>query len=546
MKKPTKKLTNCFKKCLNKGGSRNAGGESYVMGEKSERRGGTDYDLSREVPLRFPLDFEWGVATSAFQIEGAWDEDGKGLSIWDDFLHKKGIHDGDLAIDHYHRWRDDIELISELGVKSYRMSLSWPRLFPTRESFPYKPNPRGVEFYRNLLGALNDKGIKVYVTLYHWDLPLWLHELGGWLSKDMPGFFRDYAMAVSRLFGDLVDAWIPLNERIVVAYAGYTFGNFAPGLKGFENGFRALLNTLKAHAVATPVLRRTAPVGTAVAYWIVDEVNLNRKLATLVRQVNNDIFIEPHLEGKLPQEPVNLLWDFLRKGAVALPWYLKVPVVSKILFSLLVELQGHLLKAPPDFLGVNIYSRHLLNFSHEGGAWEFKERALEEYSKDMLEPLALDAIKFLEPPSGWLKTEMDWEVNPSLVYRTLKELSIKYPGIPIYITETGASFPDVVVQENGELKIHDHRRIEFLHDYFASAWDSISDGVPLKGIFVWSIFDNIEWVQGRSKRFGLVYIDYENNLRRIPKDSFFWYQRVIKDNCLPFRSYWRSSSDACF
>ena len=446
--------------------------------------------------LHFPPSFLWGVATSSYQIEGAWDEDGKGESIWDRFTHAegniKGGSTGDVAVDHYHRYQEDVQLMKELGLQAYRFSISWPRILPEGRG---SVNDKGLDFYRRLVDALLEAGIVPFVTLYHWDLPQALQDEGGWPERAVAEAFVEYTDVVTRHLGDRVEHWITHNEPWVVAFHGYETGEHAPGGEDMDQALRASHHLLLSHGQAVPVIRANSP-GAQVGITLnlspavpASPSEADRALARRVDGYINRWFLDP-LYGR--HYPADMVAIYVDEGVLEAG----MPFVQE------GDLEA--IAVPTDFLGVNYYTRAI---------------ARAEEVENNLEPTI------------WTRedqTEMGWEVYPEGLYTLLNRLHFEYhPGL-LYITENGASYstgPD----ENG--RVPDEERLSYLRDHFRSAHRALENGVPLAGYFVWSLLDNFEWAHGYTQRFGIVWVDYEA-LERIPKDSAFWYSEVIEQNAV--------------
>jgi len=439
----------------------------------------------------FPKNFLWGVATSSYQIEGAWKEDGKGESIWDRFTHIPGKiangDTGDVACDHYHLYREDVKLLKELGVKTYRLSISWPRVFPEGKG---SPNKAGMEFYINLIKLLVDNGIKPAVTLYHWVLPQKLQDIGGWANKAVIDYYEQYAEYVFKELGSMVPIWITHNEPWVVSFEGNWQGVIAPGITDFSTALLVSHNLLVSHGRAVRLYRKMGFKG---------EIGITLNLVPMYPASQSEEDIEAAKRG----DGFYNRWflDPIFKGAYPsdmLEWYSQRVVVPEITREDL-----EIINTPIDFLGVNYYSSG--HVKAEPGIWP------------------LDAINV---PTGRDKTDSGWEINPQGLYDLLVRLHKDYKGIKIMITENGAAFNDII---NREGNIEDDCRLDYLYRHFVEAHRAIQDGVNLKGYYVWSFLDNFEWADGYTKRFGLVYVDYATQ-KRILKRSGRWYREVIKNN----------------
>lgn len=433
----------------------------------------------------FPKNFVWGAATASYQIEGAAQADGRGESIWDRFSHTPGKvfngDTGDVACDHYHRWREDIGLLQQLGVPAYRFSIAWPRVIPTGRG---AINQRGLDFYDQLVDTLLAAHIQPHITLYHWDLPQALEDVGGWVNREITGAFVDYTQAVAQRLGDRVKYWTTFNEPFCAAFMGYRDGVHAPGRRDEAQSLQAAHHVLLAHGLGAQAIRAlqpTAQVGIVLNLWTVEtltEAPADQALVEGQWQADCGWFLDPVLRGCYPA------------GAWA-AYGSKAPTLRP------ADLQT--MAQPLDFLGVNYYFRALLD-----GARRISGAPDAEY------------------------TDMGWEVHAPGLYRLLTKLQREYPAVPLYITENGAAFQDEISADGG---VHDPRRVNYLREHLAACQQAISAGVDLRGYFVWSLLDNFEWARGYSKRFGITYVDYATQ-QRIPKDSFHFYREVIARNGL--------------
>ncbi|HEY0068472.1 MAG TPA: GH1 family beta-glucosidase [Chloroflexia bacterium] len=434
-------------------------------------------------PITFPPGFVWGAATAAYQIEGAWNEDGKGESIWDRFSHTPGkVHGGDtgdIACNHYYRYRDDIALMKQLGLQAYRFSVSWPRVIPEGRG---KVNPAGLDFYDRLVDELLSTGIQPFLTLYHWDLPQALQDTGGWDNRDTTGYFADYAALMAKRLGDRVQRWTTFNEPYVSAFVGNLSGEHAPGFTDRALAFRVTHHLLVAHGLAVQAIRSSAPgveAGIVLDFAPPEPANdtdANRDAVEAMWQGGGALFIDPLLRAHYP-----------------------VAVQAKIEESKVAVKPGDLalIAQPLDFMGVNYYRRMVTD----------------EQGK----PARVEGAEY---------TEMDWEVHAPAFKRLLLRLAREYRLPPLYITENGASFVDEVGQDG---KVHDPRRVSYLTEHLGAVREAMAEGMDIRGYFVWSLLDNFEWAKGYSKRFGIVYVDYPTQ-RRIVKDSGQWYAQAIANN----------------
>jgi beta-glucosidase len=442
--------------------------------------------------VSFPPGFVWGAATASYQIEGAWDEDGKGESIWDRFSHTPGRiangDTGDVACDHYHRWQEDVGLMKELGLHAYRFSISWPRLLPEGQG---RVNGGGVDFYSRLVDALLEADITPYVTLYHWDLPQALQDQGGWPTRATAEAFVEYAEVVSHSLGDRVTHWITLNEPYVSASVGHLDGRHAPGHTDLDETLSAAHHLLLAHGWSVPVIRG----------------NSNGA------QVGVTLNLSPHVPASPSVSDRAAAWQ---GDGIVNRWFLD-PISARGYPPDIVQHHGRPMDfvqpgdleeiaVPLDFLGINYYFRTVVRSTLVSEA-ENEPRTV-----------------FVNPNP----TEMGWEVYPEGLYDLLGRLHFDYRFPALYITENGAAYPDQVGPDG---HVDDQQRIAYLREHLAAAARAIVAGAPLRGYFAWSLLDNFEWAHGYSKRFGLIYVDYPTQ-RRIPKASAHWYRRVIAANAV--------------
>ncbi|HZT91365.1 MAG TPA: GH1 family beta-glucosidase [Gaiellaceae bacterium] len=433
----------------------------------------------------FAADFVWGAATASYQIEGAATEDGRGESVWDRFCATPGkVRNGDsgaIACDFYHRYRDDIALMQELGLDAFRFSIAWPRVLPQGRG---KPNARGLDFYDRLVDELLGNGIEPFATLFHWDTPQALEEVGGWPSRSVVDAFCEYVEAVAARLGDRVRHWITHNEPWVVSWVGHAWGHHAPGRESDADALATAHHLLLSHGRAVEILRRLSP-GAAVGItlnldfpYAASNSEEDQAAARWVDGLHNRWFLDPIFRGEYPA-------DMLEAWRESMP-----------------ELEDGDLReiaAPIDFLGVNNYTSPLVAADENGG----RSRIVRRSDVD--------------------RTDMGWEVVPQGLHDLLVRLHRDYEPRALYVTENGAAFPDVVDHDGS---VGDPERQAYLEAYIAAAAGALADGVPLRGYFAWSLLDNFEWAWGYWKRFGLVYVDYPTQ-QRIPKGSFYWYRDLI-------------------
>ena len=435
----------------------------------------------------FPDDFVWGVATSSYQIEGATKEDGRGESIWDTFAGTPGrVVDGDngeVAVEHFHRYEDDVALMADLGVEAYRFSVAWPRVQPPGSG---PVNPAGLDFYDRLVDALLARGITPWATLYHWDLPQPLEDAGGWPARDTAYRFAEYAGMVADRLGDRVKHFITLNEPWCSAFLGYASGRHAPGRSDGAAALAASHHLLLGHGLAVAELRSRVPdaqVGITLNLYPVDPAHDGPGTQDAVRRIDglsNRWFLDPVLRGAYPKDVME-----------------DVAHVSDLSFVEPGDLER--ISTPLDFLGVNYYTRHVVAPGAFPGssAVEFRDRGL---------------------PT----TATGWEVDPDGLHDILTRVTRDYGDIPIVLTENGAAFDDVL--EDGQ--VHDLERLDFLRTHLLASRRAIRAGVPLRGYFAWSLLDNFEWAEGYAKRFGIVHVDFRTQVRTI-KDSGLWYAAFL-------------------
>jgi beta-glucosidase len=456
--------------------------------------------------LSFPPGFTWGAATAAYQIEGAVTADGRGPSIWDTFSRVPGKirrgDTGDVACDSYHRYPEDVAIMSSLGLGAYRFSLSWPRIQPGGSG---PVNQRGLDYYRALLDELAGKGIESAVTLYHWDLPQELQDGGGWAVRSTAERFAEFALLVGEQLGDRVSRWITLNEPQVSADHGYRTGVHAPGLTDNAAAVAATHHLLLAHGLGAQALRSVRseiPVGITLDMHTVriaedthsDAVEAAR-LATDAEL--NGLFLEPVLHGRYPSHA--------RAALVPTP-------------DLVADGDMETIRQPLDFLGVNYYSPVFLR---AGNADDLRRHE---------EPARCELPGVVEyRPAELERTPMGWLVDADGLYDLLVQLSDAAPGLPLYITENGCAAEDYV-DPDGDVK--DVERVSYLHQHLDAAARAIKAGANLAGYYVWSLLDNFEWGWGYQRRFGIVFIDFETQ-RRIPKSSAKFYSEVVRANAIP-------------
>lgn len=426
----------------------------------------------------FPEDFFWGAATSAYQIEGASMVDGKGLSIWDTFSHQEGKiiqnQNGDKACEHYYRWAEDIKLMQDLGINAYRFSISWPRIFPDHSQ---RINQKGIDFYDRLIDRLLESGIEPFVTMYHWDLPQYIQDLGGWSSRETSKLFSDYAYALAKHFADRVRYWTTINEPSVATFAGHFWGVHAPGERLPEIALQALHHLLLAHGLAVKAIHDSFDVKVGIALNLSpvfpeDENSPSDvKSAQLYDTYVYRSFLEALFRKKYPAEMG--MTDYTVPGDM--------------------ELIGQ----PMDYLGINYYTKTRIAFDSKIPLFQGKPVSSNpNFYSDM------------------------WEFFPEGLSMVIERIWKDYQTIPIYILENGTSLPDLEI---------DQGRIEYLKSHLNEIANCLKKGISIKGYFAWSLMDNFEWALGYTKRFGLYSVDFQT-LDRTPKASANWFKKLISSN----------------
>jgi beta-glucosidase len=433
-----------------------------------------------------PPNFVWGVSTSSYQIEGAANVDGRGQSIWDVYSHEAGHiannDTGDVACDHYHRYAEDIELMHRLGVQAYRFSTSWPRVLPQGRG---APNEAGLAFYDRLIDGVLARGIQPWLCLYHWDLPQALQDRGGWLTRDIVGWFADYAGLIARRFGDRVKHFATFNEPSVFTLFGYGFAWHPPGHKDRSELLRAIHHVNLAHGAGVDAVRAAAPSASIGAIYNVQPSRAagsgqdDVAAARLLDAYWNRAFADVQLLGRYPEELSELLAPLIMPG--------DLPRIHR----------------PVDWLGVNHYS-------------PIYARA------DDKDPMG---FAWADAPPGVRRSPIGWQLDPDAFRKTLLEVSARY-RLPIYVTENGAGAAERL-DSKGE--VDDVERIAYLRSYVEAMRNAVQLGADIRGYFVWSLLDNFEWGAGYASRFGLVYVDYTTQCR-VPKSSAHWYARLIRSH----------------
>ena len=438
--------------------------------------------------FRFPERFMWGSATASYQIEGSPLADDAGPSIWHTFSHTPGVisggDHGDIACDHYRRWREDVALMRNLGLRAYRFSIAWPRIFPTGRG---AVNPAGLAFYDRLVDELLEAGIQPMVTLYHWDLPQALEDEGGWSAPAISGHYADYAETVLRALGDRAKKWITFNEPWVFHWVGCVLGIHAPGRHDIAAALTGGHNTLRAHGMAVERFRDLVPDGeigitlSVQAHVPASEDQRDHEATARARAFHNEWFVDPIVFGDYPAALREEFGELLPE----------IDDKDRVLFQ-----------KPVDFLGINYYTRSVHRHDDRGFLRAATDRPVGVY------------------------TAMDSEIYPAGLYLVLREFHERY-RLPLYVTENGAGFENEVPGADG--RIHDTERLRYVQSHLEMCHRAIHDGVDLRGYMVWSLMDNFEWGFGFAKRFGIVHCNFDSGTRT-PKLSALWYRRVVEEN----------------
>lgn len=446
--------------------------------------------------MSFRPNFAWGVATASYQIEGAYNEDGKGKSIWDTYCDQEGRiysnQSGKVACDHYHRYKEDIAVMKEIGVKAYRFSIAWTRILPHGTG---EINEAGIKFYSDLIDELLKNGIEPYITLYHWDLPVELHYKGGWLNREIVDWFAEYAGIIAKNYSNRVKKFITINEPQCIIGSGYGTGINAPGLKlSTEEMIIASHNLMLAHGAAVKAMRKYgaediqigyAPTGSGAYPHTETQKDIEAAREKLF-EVDADCwdwsiswYTDPIFLGKYPEDGLRFLGKYLPEK-----WESDMDDICQ----------------PLDFLCINLYNG-------------------KEYQKTD------KGIELVERYAGFPRTAMDWPITPEAIGWTLRFLYERY-NLPLYVSENGISCSDIVSLDG---KVHDSNRIDFVTRYLLEVEKAINSGADVRGYFHWSFMDNFEWGHGYKERFGLVFVDYRTQ-ERIIKDSGYWYKTIIESN----------------
>ncbi len=446
----------------------------------------------------FPKDFLWGTATASYQIEGAFDKDGKGKSIWDTFTHTPGKiknnENGDTAVDHYHRYKEDIGLMSDIKLNSYRFSLAWTRLIPDGTG---AINQKGIDFYSKVIDECLEKNIEPFITLYHWDLPQALQNNGGWANRDLSDIFADYSEVVIKNYGDRCKNFITFNEPAVFTIFGYVDGYMAPGYKDLNKYFASVHHVNLAHGKALKSMR-----------------SINKDL-----NLGCTLNMAPCIPATKSEEDKHAtkLFDTYWNRSFADPMYLgKYPdLLIKDVSKYIREKDMEIINQKNDFIGLNHYQHYRIkaddnNLLKARGAFN-------------------DELPFGLEDKNIKLTLMGWEIVPEAYYDQIMDLKNNYGNPNIYLTENGAAYPDKI-DENGE--INDIDRIDYFKKYLDAVHKAINDGAKVKSYFAWTFMDNFEWALGFEKRFGIVHVDFKT-LKRTPKKSYFFFKDLVENNSIP-------------
>ncbi|WP_100445028.1 GH1 family beta-glucosidase [Glycomyces xiaoerkulensis] len=454
---------------------------------------------------RFPAGFAWGAATSSYQVEGSTKADGRGKSIWDVFVDEPGRvidgSNGEKAIDSYRNVEGDVSLVKELGLHSYRFSLSWPRICPEGDG---RVNRAGLDYYQTLVDSLLEAGVTPWVTLYHWDLPQALENGGGWPKRDTAERFGEFARIAHEALGDRVKHWITVNEPWCAAFLGYASGEHAPGRQEPAASIAAAHHLMVGHGLASRAIKEGDPDATVsiglnfYPVYAATDAPPDLDAARRIDGVQNRFFTDAALKGRYPEDVVE---DF--------------SAVTDFSFVEVGDME--LINAPLDCLSVNFYSKFTVTGDADGGAVSASAAPTDSGSPWP----ANDHIGFVT--TGLPQTDMGWEIAPQGLTETLKRLHNNYPDVKLAITENGAAFPDKLVDG----QVADSERLEYFRAHVGACADAVDEGVPLVAYFAWSLADNFEWAWGYTKRFGLVYVDFETG-QRVVKDSGKWYADLVR------------------
>lgn len=462
--------------------------------------------------MKFAKDFLFGAASASYQVEGAWNEDGKGLSNWDVFSKIPGKTfegtNGDIAIDHYHRYKEDIKLMAEMGLESYRFSISWPRILPNGVG---EINQKGIEFYNNIINECLKYGIVPFVTLYHWDLPQVLEEKGGWTNKETIDAFLNYSEVCYKAFGDRVKHWITFNETVVFCGLGYLAGAHPPAIVGDLNKyFQATHNVFLAHAKSVELykkLKQYGEIGITHVFspaFSIDDKEENILAAKHANEIDMNWFYDPILKGEYPKYVV----DIITKHGVKIDWTDEELEIIKNAAD------------KNDFIGLNYYQPQRVM---KNNIDEEVERNRENSTGAPGNP-SFDGFYRTVKMNDKEYTKWGWEISPEAFLDGLRMLKERYGDVKIYITENGLGDEDPVIDN----EVVDIPRIKFIETHLRAVKNAIKEGINLKGYYAWSVIDLLSWLNGYKKQYGFIYVDHKNNLNRKKKASFYWYKNIIE------------------
>ena len=462
--------------------------------------------------MKFAKDFLFGAASASYQVEGAWNEDGKGLSNWDVFSKIPGKTfegtNGDIAIDHYHRYKEDIKLMAEMGLESYRFSISWPRILPNGVG---EINQKGIEFYNNIINECLKYGIVPFVTLYHWDLPQVLEEKGGWTNKETIDAFLNYSEVCYKSFGDRVKHWITFNETVVFCGLGYLAGAHPPAIVGDLNKyFQATHNVFLAHAKSVELykkLKQYGEIGITHVFspaFSIDDKEENILAAKHANEIDMNWFYDPILKGEYPKYVV----DIITKHGVKIDWTDEELEIIKNAAD------------KNDFIGLNYYQPQRVM---KNNIDEEVERNRENSTGAPGNP-SFDGFYRTVKMNDKEYTKWGWEISPEAFLDGLRMLKERYGDVKIYITENGLGDEDPIIDN----EVVDIPRIKFIETHLRAVKNAIKEGINLKGYYAWSVIDLLSWLNGYKKQYGFIYVDHKNNLNRKKKASFYWYKNIIE------------------
>jgi len=461
----------------------------------------------KRLGARFDNDFIWGVATAAYQIEGATKADGRGPSIWDAFSNMPGRvyqgHNGDVACDHYNRWESDLDLIKSMGMGAYRFSIAWPRILPQGRG---AVNNAGLDFYDRLIDGLVARGIKVFPTLYHWDLPLALSGYGGWTDRDTAEAFADYTSVLVRRLGDRMDALATFNEPWCSTYLSHWIGKHAPGERDVDAAIATVHVTNLAHGLgvqAARAERADLPMGivlNAQSIFAASDSEADQAAAERTFQFHNGVFFDPIFKGAYPDQFMAALGD-------------KLKVQDGDLEAI---------HQPLDWWGFNYYFPATVEASEDGTEGMIGVGAMGSFDAVQDEASAFLSQKAVPSSDSNVRTDIGWEVIPKGISHLLHQVYDRYDLPPVYITENGACY-NTGISDDGQ--IHDQERLDYIANHLSELANATDAGIPLRGYFAWSLMDNFEWAEGYKMRFGLVHVDYDTQVRTL-KNSGHWYAQV--------------------